>query len=193
MSHTSTWQTFRIIRTGKISKDITGPVSLWKEFVAWKWAIYRCFGCNENLLETFPCNRSVEQLKSNGEKGTLIRNFLGISREIHIWGSEVCEDVEVGLLGCNTMWTYTPKFRRKILPPSSGLNNDGGSTFLPYVDIYLQVDTTLQLRKSTWIKDSRLEIAANSILVWLILNLMNIWLPYWQERWRRLRRSFACS
>jgi hypothetical protein len=53
-----------------------------------------------------------------------------------MWGSHGGEDV--GLLGCNAMWTCTHirKFRRNILPPSSGLKLETVCFFETLVSTY---------------------------------------------------------
>jgi hypothetical protein len=92
-----------------------------------------------------------------------------------ITGSHGRKDVDVGLLGCDTVWTrkQIPTFRRNILSPSSALKmekiylsetsvsthkstwrhtEDGDSIFLRNACIYLRVHATSQPRKtiSTW-------------------------------------------
>jgi hypothetical protein len=59
--------------------------------------------------------------------------------ELRQCGSQSGEDVHVGLLACNVLWTR--KLRHRL--------GNGGSTFDRNVGIYAQVHTALQIRRPT--------------------------------------------
>jgi hypothetical protein len=62
------------------------------------------------MLQTDPLSYTIIMFKTGARKAFLYE----------IWGSHGSEDVDVGLLVCNVVWTcrLIPAFRRNILPPS---------------------------------------------------------------------------
>lgn len=111
-------------------------------------------GIVRNLFEVYPQHISVEPKKnhenlSRQPVSTKIRALPHHKCKPHvisyeIWGYHSGEDVDVGLLGCDAVWTC-----RRIPSASSFNPEDGDSIFLLSVGTFLQVHTASQRRRTT--------------------------------------------